>query len=421
MTARRHYHPPTVTTPQGLSPDLARRLTEIAVAAVRGAVPATPARRQARVPVILARATEPVFSPDTDPRHDPHYIDNVIDRIRCSPLAADRYVLVWDGGRKLIFNDDIDWTRTSTALPLFDVQKSAAAAKTLAAENHDIAVQGRYDRVVAFYTEGGAILPTWFSPETTPNIYALLGEVRAKVRIVAGNVEELARGQRNAMIIGAIVGGVLRVFVRFIPLLRPQSEPLPEPAPKAPAVRRAPPEEPGTPPPPAKPAPRSDLTPKAPAPPPRTISNAQVPDIEALVEEEGFVYEGITADGKTAVYRHPDTGQRANVTLRQGGPKWLNPAWGRNRIVAEARQRGFILNRKSDTGGGFLYENPATGERLRIMPRPFASRKFSNDDIEKHLTDFYYRYKPGPNAPEGPHSAIVDKPVFGPDKPPATP
>jgi len=418
MTGRRRYHvPTTVTTPQGMSPDQARRLTEAVVAAVRGAVPAHP---QARVPVSRpgkpAAAPVPVFSPDLDPRHDPHYIDNVIDRIRCSPLAADRYVLVWDGGRKLIFNDDIDWTRKTAALPLFDVQKSAAAAKALAAENHDIAVQGHYDRVVAFYAEGGAILPTWYSPETTPNIYALLGEVRAKVRTVAGNVEGVMRAERNAMVIGAVVGGVLRVFVRWIPFLRPGPEPLPEPAP----VRRTPPEEPtpNAPKPPAKPPARSDLTPKAPAPPPRTMSEARVPDIKALVEEEGFVYEGITPDGRTAVYRHPDTGQRVNVTLRQGGPKWLNPAWGRNRIEAEARQRGFVLNRKSDTGGGFLYENPATGERLRIMPRPFASRKFSNDDIEKHLTDFYYRYKPGPNAPEGPHSAIVDKPLFGPDKPP---
>ena len=59
--------------------------------------------------------------------------------------------------------------------------------------------------------------------------------------------------------------------------------------------------------------------------------------------------------------------------------------------------------------------NAETGERMRIMPRP-TEDPYSNDEIEKRLTGYYYRYKPGQHAPEGRHSAIVDKPDFTPDK-----
>lgn len=461
-TVRRCYHlPGAIDVPEGMAPEDRRRLTEIVVAsigaAVRDAAPAdavppphatrpaarervAPERRTAStygmpsydtgekigIPVAGKHEPAPPASSDADPGDDPHYVDNadyidkVIASVRCSPLAADRYVLVWPGGRKLIFNDDIDWTGTTKALRLVNVHQSLAAAVATAKENHDIAVAANYDRAVAFYREGGAILPTWYSPETTPEIYALIKGVRRKVRTVAGNVEGVMRGQRNAMVIGAIAGGVLRFVVRWIPYFRAQ--------PEAPPPRTGVSEEPATPTrtsepaeplPVPKPKTSSGITPKAPAPPPRSLVNATITEIDDLIEREEFLFENITRDGRVAVYRNPDTGQLLNVTLRQGGPKWLNPAWGRNRIEAEMRERGFILDRKSDTGGGRLYKVPATGEQLRIMPRPFPSRRFSNDDVEKHLTDFYYRYRPNQNSPEGPHSAIVDKPVFGPDKPPS--
>ena len=88
---------------------------------------------------------------------------------------------------------------------------------------------------------------------------------------------------------------------------------------------------------------------------------------------------------------------------------------GRARIIDELRKRGFRTTGASREGGGLIYQNAETGERMRIMPRP-TEDPYSNDEIEKRLTGYYYRYKPGQHAPEGRHSAIVDKPDFTPDK-----
>jgi hypothetical protein len=149
-----------------------------------------------------------------------------------------------------------------------------------------------------------------------------------------------------------------------------------------------------------------EITPKAPAPAPRALHDATTTDI-ANLRGEGFVFEGNARDGRTAVYRNPTTGQRAVVTLRQGGPRWLSPGWGRNRVEAELRDRGFTLNRPTRGEGGLLYRNPATGEEIRIMPRP--AEVFRDEPIEKHLNAYYYRYRPNGNVEWGQHTTIPDK------------
>ena len=356
--------------------------------------------------------------------NDPHFVDRVIEVARCTPIKADRYTIGWPGGEKLIFNDDIDFSPGVRALPLVGIYGSQAAAKAAAAERQDLATLGHYDRAVAYYKgPGGVILPTWFTPETAPETIALLQAVRHKVREVAATVEGLMRGQRNAMVIGALIGGVLRVVVRLVPFLRGGSPQVPEPEPRR---TRTPPQEqgrdwaPAEPPKPVdeatvkRPTKRADITPKAPPPAPIAAHEVLEPQLR-VYKDQGFVFEGISRDGRVAVYRNPTTGQRLRITLRQAGPQWLDPSWGRPRIVEEMRKRGFGQPQPTEGAGGLMYENSATGERIRIMPRPKGD-PYSNDEIEKRLTRYYYRYRPGPREQEGRHSAIVDKPDFTPDK-----
>jgi RHS repeat-associated protein len=79
-----------------------------------------------------------------------------------------------------------------------------------------------------------------------------------------------------------------------------------------------------------------------------------------------------------------------------------NPEWGRNRLIKELHDRGFQLQGPTKTGGGLIYRNPKTGEVTRIMPRPNRP-PFRGEPPAKFEGDYYYRYQPNPNLPEGPH------------------
>lgn len=150
----------------------------------------------------------------------------------------------------------------------------------------------------------------------------------------------------------------------------------------------------------------STITPKTPPPPPRTLTNATTTDV-AQLNDEGFVLNRITPNGRTAVYQNPTTGARTEITLRQGGPTWANPAWGRGRLESELRDHGFILDRQTRGEGGLLYRNSSTGEEVRIMPRP--GQQFRDEPIEKHLGSSYYRYRRNGNVEWGDHTMVPDK------------
>ena len=205
--------------------------------------------RQVLLGRLLARAATKAqfFSPEQDPRKDPKYVDNVLEEVRCWLIYADRYTVVFTGGRKVVVNDDIDWTKTSTALPIVTVQRDEAAARAAVTEWQDVAVAERYDRTVAFYSgPGGVVLPTWFSPETAPATYRLIMGVNADVRRQARAIAEEFRQLRNAMIIGAITGGVLKVGIRMAPGgggLRggrgAPLDPVPDPIPDTPGAKQA--------------------------------------------------------------------------------------------------------------------------------------------------------------------------------------
>lgn len=126
-------------------------------------------------------------------------------------------MLKWNGGQKVVPNDDIDWTKTSKAMLLIGVEPSLAAAQAKAAEMKEVAIKTGYERAVAFYRgEGGAILPTWYSPETTPTTYALIMAVNSTVRAEGQAAERFFRGLRNGMIVAAILGPIIRVFSRLV-------------------------------------------------------------------------------------------------------------------------------------------------------------------------------------------------------------
>jgi hypothetical protein len=124
-------------------------------------------------------------------------------------------------------------------------------------------------------------------------------------------------------------------------------------------------------------------------------------------KDEGFVEKGMTADKKGYILENPTTRDKIIIELRQPTDMpWFNPKWGRNRLEKEIRKRGFKIDPKPLTDApGKIYTNPTTGERLRIMDKP-SQIHWYNDDIEKHLNDFYFRYQPGPGRSWGPHVTI---------------
>jgi len=121
---------------------------------------------------------------------------------------------------------------------------------------------------------------------------------------------------------------------------------------------------------------------------------------------EGYVQHGFSPDGRSVIYRHPDTGQTVEVILSQGGPAWVSPLWGRSRLESEMRNGGFRLERSTRGEGGQIYRNNETGEEFRIMPRP--SEVFRDEPIEKHLNRYYFRYRTNQDQAWGAHTTIRD-------------
>ncbi|BAZ11858.1 hypothetical protein NIES4071_36840 [Calothrix sp. NIES-4071] len=154
---------------------------------------------------------------------------------------------------------------------------------------------------------------------------------------------------------------------------------------------------------------RPGTTPRGASPqttPTRTLSSATTTDTSRL-RDEGFVQHGMSGDARSVFYRHPDTGETVQITLRQGGPLWINPIWGRSRIESELRDRSFRFERPTSGEGGQIYRNSTTGEEIRIMPRPGTT--YRDEPIEKHLNSYYYRYRSGPDQPWGDHTTIIDR------------
>jgi RHS repeat-associated protein len=103
-------------------------------------------------------------------------------------------------------------------------------------------------------------------------------------------------------------------------------------------------------------------------------------------------------------------GQTPNNASPPGGLPDSNASWGRNRLTHELHDRGFVLEGPSDSGGGLIYRNSQTGESVRIMPRPDRV-PFRNEPPGKFENDYYYRYQPNANSPEGPHITLPNPPV----------
>ena len=82
--------------------------------------------------------------------------------------------------------------------------------------------------------------------------------------------------------------------------------------------------------------------------------------------------------------------------------------WGRTRLIKELHDNGFVLQGRTRTGGGLIYRHPTTCEQIRIMPRPNRG-PFRGEPSAKFDGDYYYRYQPNPNLPEGPHVPLPNK------------
>ena len=99
-----------------------------------------------------------------------------------------------------------------------------------------------------------------------------------------------------------------------------------------------------------------------------------------------------TVAGALSTYRTlaAEAEARLAVILRDAIPG-ANPSWGINRLRKELYDMGYVL-RGPARGKGMIYENPSTGDKVRVMDRP--QRSYRNEPHQKHFNNFYYRYKP---------------------------
>ncbi|MBU6338321.1 MAG: hypothetical protein KGR19_11010, partial [Acidobacteria bacterium] len=114
---------------------------------------------------------------------------------------------------------------------------------------------------------------------------------------------------------------------------------------------------------------------------------------------------------ETTIRRTEDLAAAAEARLQEllrDAIPGTNPLWGVNRLREELLKRGFEYRGPARDSPGQLFENPATGEQIRIMERPL--RRWGTDPPEKHQFEYYYRYR-GSDWPDvGRHTPIPDKP-----------
>jgi RHS repeat-associated protein len=144
-----------------------------------------------------------------------------------------------------------------------------------------------------------------------------------------------------------------------------------------------------------------------------TIASEEVEWAIALHHESTAYDEGVLAIQKLnlallAKPSAPATPAPAPLAGRYSGGGCLpgaNSGWGKNRLIKELHDRGFLYTGPTRGDGGLMYRNPDTGEAIRIMPKP-CRMPFRNDPPEKFENDWYYRYQAGPGQPWGPHTTI---------------
>jgi RHS repeat-associated protein len=98
----------------------------------------------------------------------------------------------------------------------------------------------------------------------------------------------------------------------------------------------------------------------------------------------------------------------AQFTAMIYGARGISPDWGKNRLVKELHDQGYVYEGPTNSGDGLMYKNPGTGEEVRLMPRPDRA-PFSGEPSAKFENDWYYRYRSGPDQPWQDHTPVPDK------------
>jgi hypothetical protein len=325
---------------------------------------------------------ECVALPLSEIRDSPQYVDNDIERVEARPLdwltlQVDTMDLIYGSGQRLTF-----WLDT--------IDHSPRAR----ADSYE-----RRDGVIWPLDSTGAVM---LDAQNTPNIVAFASAVH----------EEIARRHEERIEMGELVVAFAGAIGRLGGVYSMTSRGLWRPTPRGLGVRggsrstrgsrggtRQPPRQPprslGS-------AQRGTRQP----PPARQVIRNGTTSHDSKLRGEGYVRQGLTPDKTAMAYRNPRTGERVEIQLRRGGPGWIKPQWGRNRLEQELRDRGFRYVKPTKGEGGQRFRNQSTGEELRIMPRP--AQTFRNEPIEKHLNSNYFRYRPLPDQAWGDHTTIPD-------------
>jgi hypothetical protein len=96
------------------------------------------------------------------------------------------------------------------------------------------------------------------------------------------------------------------------------------------------------------------------------------------------------------IRHHEATAEQAEARLAEilrDAIPGTNPSWGVNRLRKELNDRGYFFKQQT-RDPGYLYENPQTGEQVRIMERP-RSGPHRTESRQKFHNEYYYRYRRG--------------------------
>ena len=118
---------------------------------------------------------------------------------------------------------------------------------------------------------------------------------------------------------------------------------------------------------------------------------------------------GLYESAEGAISHQIATEAEANARfneLRRDAIPGTSHDWGVNRLRKELYDRGYFFDRPTRSPGA-IYFNPQTKEEVRIMERP--QRKYRTESNQKHLNDYYYRYRPSNAVKPGSHITIPNK------------
>ncbi|HET7187586.1 MAG TPA: DUF4157 domain-containing protein, partial [Gemmatimonadaceae bacterium] len=180
-------------------------------------MPAAPAVQLAPKPDAAASPVSTPLPPAVDDW--PNFVDNLAERVNANVFTG-YYNITWGKPPDEIeVNVRGDATElyegpANTMIALNEVHADLAAARKAVADAHELTEHGFV--VYTYYRgPGGSIVPTLYSPRSTPNIYAAMMKAITERRAQAGESAEALKGVAIGIAGGIVLRGVLGRVMRW--------------------------------------------------------------------------------------------------------------------------------------------------------------------------------------------------------------